>query len=76
MAARLNKRQATSVVAHIQSSLLVKALQDHVHDRREMTPTQVTAALGLLKKTTPDLKVMDLQGAVALNWELKVVRGA
>ena len=74
MAARLTKRQATTAVSHIQSSLLIKALGDHVHGKREMLPTQVKAAEILLKKTVPDLKQVDLQGNLEVNgsWTVKL----
>ena len=49
----------------IKSSQLVNALMDHVLDRNgrgDMKSTQVTAALGLLKKTIPDLSSTELTG--------------
>lgn len=41
--------------AKINSTLLVKALTEHINGKREMSTTQVTAAMGLLRKTLPDL---------------------
>lgn len=43
-------RQQIDVVA------LIEALEDHVIRGAEMTSTQVSAALALLKKTLPDLR--------------------
>lgn len=39
----------------IKTTLIIKALSDHVLKGAEMSKTQVSAALGLLKKTVPDL---------------------
>jgi hypothetical protein len=46
----------------IRASQLVNRLEDHVLDGVEMTKTQVTAALGLLKKCVPDLTSTTLAG--------------
>lgn len=40
----------------IQTSMLINRLQNHVKGDVELSNTQVTAALGLLKKTAPDLQ--------------------
>jgi len=51
--------------AKIQSSQLINALQDHIlgkNNRGDMKPSQITAALGLLKKTLPDLSSTELSG--------------
>jgi hypothetical protein len=39
----------------IQNSNILNALIEHVEGNREMSPTQVSAGLGLLKKVLPDL---------------------
>lgn len=39
----------------IQNSNILNALIEHVEGRRDMTSTQVTAGLGLLRKVLPDL---------------------
>ena len=44
----------------IRASQLINRLQDHVHDRVELSATQITAALGLLRKVLPDLKAVEL----------------
>jgi hypothetical protein len=41
--------------AKIGNSNILNALIEHAEGRREMTSTQVTAGLGLLKKVLPDL---------------------
>jgi len=39
----------------IRNSNILNALIEHVEGRREMSSTQVTAGLGLLRKVLPDL---------------------
>jgi hypothetical protein len=41
--------------AKIANSQILKRLIDHVEGKTEMTATQVTAGLGLLKKVMPDI---------------------
>lgn len=48
--------------AKIQKSNILNALIEHAEGRREMSATQVTAGLGLLKKALPDLATVTLQG--------------
>lgn len=42
--------------AKIANSNILNALIEHVEGRREMTSTQVTAGIALLKKVMPDLQ--------------------
>ena len=44
----------------IQTTQLVNRLTNHVLGKVEMQPSQVTAALGLLKKAIPDLSATDI----------------
>lgn len=44
----------------IKNSNILKALIQHVDGKREMTSSQVTAGLGLLKKVMPDLQSVAL----------------
>lgn len=47
----------------IQTTLLVETLMKHVVSEEPlMSATQVTAALGLMKKTLPDLQSTELSG--------------
>lgn len=46
----------------IQNSNILNALIEHAEGRREMAPSQVTAALGLLKKAMPDLSATQVSG--------------
>jgi len=43
----------------IRTTVLTKRLTDHVLGKVELVPSQVTAALGLLKKTLPDLQATE-----------------
>ena len=46
----------------IRNSNILNALVEHVEGKREMSATQVTAGLGLLKKCLPDLQSVTVQG--------------
>lgn len=46
----------------IQQSNILNALIEHAEGKRDMSATQVTAGLGLLKKALPDLSAMTLEG--------------
>ena len=47
----------------IQNSNILNALVEHVEGKREMSATQVSAGLGLLKKILPDLSNVEMTGA-------------
>ena len=74
MAAPLTKRQRSGHIDSIQTSKILRVLQDHVVNGTEMEPSRITAGLGLLKKTIPDLKQVDLQGNLEVNgsWTVKL----
>jgi len=74
MAVRLSRRQVTNHTASIQTSKILKVLSDHVINGTEMEASRITAGLGLLKKTLPDLKSVDLQGNLEVNgsWTVKL----
>lgn len=56
MAARTKKiRHDEETRAKIKTSQLINRLSNHVLGTVDLKPTQVAAALGLLKKTMPDL---------------------
>lgn len=46
----------------IRNSNILSCLISHVIDGREMSATQVTAGLGLLRKVLPDLSTTTIQG--------------
>ena len=63
MAARIRKiRHDDETRAKIKTSQLVNRLTDHALGKVEMQATQVTAALGLLKKALPDLAAIEHSG--------------
>ncbi len=47
----------------IQNSNILKALIEHVEGEREMSASQVSAGLGLLRKVMPDISAIEHQGA-------------
>ena len=72
MAARTRKiRHDDETRAKIKTSQLINRLSAHVLGKVDMKPTQVTAALGLLKKTIPDLssQSVDLNGNLSISHE-------
>ena len=54
---------AEAVRARLDSVKIANSLQDHVFGVNEMTATQVSAALGLLRKVVPDLAATQITGA-------------
>lgn len=53
---------AEAVRARIRAGGIMKRLEDHVVGKVDMRPSQVTAALGLLKKVVPDLSAHEHTG--------------
>jgi len=53
----------------IQNSNILKALIEHAEGSREMSPTQVSAGLGLLKKVMPDLSAVQMDATVRESHE-------
>lgn len=70
MAARIRKiRHDAETRLKIQTSQLINRLQSHVFGKVEMSQTQVTAAMGLLKKTLPDLSATTIDANVHMTQE-------
>lgn len=70
---RLNKRHDEDTRAKIQTTQIINRLTKHVlgtlknevtKEPAEMSASQVTAALGLLKKVIPDLSSTNIQGDI------------
>jgi hypothetical protein len=62
---RLNPRHQDMVRDKIMASQIINSLQNHVFGKKLMKEqSQVTAALGLLKKCVPDLASVELSGDV------------
>jgi len=53
--------------ASIEAEKLIDALRDHVLGAKEMLPTQVTAALGLIRKVLPDKAETEHTGESTIN---------
>jgi hypothetical protein len=71
---RLTFRQAAKSRSAIRTTTIINHLQEHVSGEREMSATQVSAGLGLLRKTLPDLKVTEAElnddGALSpISWD-------
>lgn len=72
MAARKTGNLNASWRERIQTSMLINRLQDHVKGKVELSPTQVTAALGLLKKTAPDLTAAEFRAEITHNYVARI----
>lgn len=53
---------AAKVRARIRAGGIARALEDHVVGKRDMSASQVTAGLGLLRKVVPDMTLTELSG--------------
>ena len=67
MAARKNLKHSDKTREHIRTSMLINRLTSFVEGKVELNPAQVTAALGLMKKTLPDLQAVELDANVEQN---------
>lgn len=73
MAARTRKvYQDSDTIERIRSAIqtgqLVKRLTDHINGAVELNKSQVSAALGLLKKTLPDLTSVEHSGEIETHY--------
>lgn len=59
MAARKKLMHTDKTRERIKTSMLINRLTSFVEGSVELSPAQVTAALGLMKKTLPDLTSVD-----------------
>jgi hypothetical protein len=59
----------------IQNSNILNALIEHATGQREMSATQVSAGLGLLKKIMPDLAATTISGEGGGALEINVTIG-
>lgn len=60
----------------IANSNILSALIDHTLGKREMTSTQVTAGIALIRKVLPDLAQTELKGALDIATQSKEQRDA
>lgn len=61
---RLNPAHDERTRAKIQTSQIINRLESLVMGKIEMSPPAVSAALGLLRKTLPDLNATEISGTV------------
>lgn len=66
---RLNPQHDERTRAKIKTSQIINRLEKFVDGKVEMSAAQVTAALGLLRKTLPDLQATEHSGKVELTYE-------
>ena len=71
MAARRNPVQTEEHRRRIQTTQLVKRLESIALGATKAEPYQVTAALGLLKKTLPDLTAVEHSGEMQTSYVLR-----
>ena len=57
---KLNPKHSAMTRAKIQTTQIINRLQSFIMGEVEMTGPQVSAALGILKKTLPDLSAVDM----------------
>jgi hypothetical protein len=68
----IGRRHQDDVRSKIQASQLVNRLTDHVNSKVELTASQVTAALGLLRKCVPDLSATELTAEVTHSYVAEI----
>ena len=75
MAARKNLSHDNKTREKIQTTQLVKRLEDHILKDLDLSATQIKAIEILLKKTMPDLKQVEVTGDVDKPIAIKWVNG-
>lgn len=63
----LNPAAVERIRQRIKADRLIDALENHVLADKEMTKSQVSAALGLLKKCVPDLSAIEMSGEMTVK---------
>lgn len=58
----LHPARAEEVRQKIRANEIIQSLEDHILNGKDMGASQVSAALGLLKKSIPDLAAVELSG--------------
>ena len=64
--------RAEEVRARIQASQIINRLTNHCLGEIEMTASQVTAGLGLLRKCVPDLTAVEHSGEIKHNYVAEI----
>ena len=65
MAARKNLQHSDRTRERIRTSMLLNRLESFVEGKCDLNAAQVSAALGLIKKTLPDLAAVDMNANVS-----------
>lgn len=58
----------------IQNSNILNALLEHIEGKRDMSATQVSAGINLLKKVLPDLSSVEIEGEVSAALTVQIIR--
>lgn len=58
----LNPAAVERIRERIKADRIIDKLENHILNGEEMSSSQVSAALGLLKKRVPDLQAIELSG--------------
>lgn len=73
MAPRVNKiRHDDETRAKIKSAQIINRLHGHVMGELELSATQVSAGLGLLRKTIPDLSQAEIKSETTVRYVARV----
>ncbi len=73
MAARIKKiRHDSETRAKIQSAQIINRLEGHIMGTVELSATQVSAGLGLLRKTIPDLSQAEIKSELTHRYVARV----
>jgi len=69
----LHPARAEEVREKIKSTLIVNKLENHILEGAEMSASQVSAALGLLRKSVPDLSAIEHKGEIDHNLKINKI---
>ena len=73
MAARRVKiRHDEETRLRIKAAKIIDRIQADIDGEIELRPSQVTGALGLLRKVLPDLNTVDVSGDVTNTWVVEI----
>lgn len=59
----------------IANSQILKALLEHVEGKREMSATQVSAGVALLRKVLPDMQAVSMDATVDAKAKVEIITG-
>lgn len=70
----LNPAAMERIRSRIQADRIINKLENHILNAEEMSASQVSAALGLLKKRVPDLSAIEHQGEIDHSLTVEITR--